>query len=399
MTRVRRVRPWRIARAWLLAVAVAAPQAVHASACDEGRPLQRDSFVRAVQRSAPAVVQVVVLRAGRDPMADAPGFEFFQPLQGLPLPGREAVERTFSSGFFIEPDGLLLASAHSVFDALEIWVVAADGKRFRAAVIGMDRRRDVALLKVDADGMPVVEVAQPTAICAGQWVIAIGTPFGFDQTVSAGIVSAYPRYLHGSGIPLIQSDVVLNPGSSGGPLVGPDGSLVGMSTMIFSLTGIYVGVSFALPVDELMRVAQALRTSGQVRAGEIGVRQQPLTPDLARAFGLEHAAGALVTRVADAGPAARAGLRAGDVILGLAPGERLPHQEIEARLGAAAPGTVVNLQVWRGAGSGGGGAERIRRIAAGPCPGGAPEGAGRVRRGPVCRQRNGLCAPGRPRTR
>jgi len=182
---------------------------------------------------------------------------------------------------------------------------------------------------------------------AVSWIVAIGTPFGFDRTVTAGVVSAYPRYIHGSSIPLIQSDVVMNPGSSGGPLFDGSGALVGMGTMIFSDTGVYVGVSFALPVGELMRVAQALRTRGAVRIGDIGIRTQPVTADLAAAFGHHGMSGALVARVAPDGPAGRAGLKAGDIVLGLAHGERLMQPEIESRVSSAAPGTQLALDVWR----------------------------------------------------
>lgn len=324
----------------LLSVAAGA-----ATACSPGA-LPPGGFAAAVQRNEPAVAQVVVLRGGRDPMEDAAGFEFFRPLQGLPLPGGDAIERTFSSGFFIDPDGLLLASAHAVFDAREIWVITAGGERLRAAVRGLDRQRDVALLKVDAHGQPVVHAAASPP-CPGGWVVAIGTPFGFESTVTAGVVSAYPRYLHGSSVPLIQSDVVLNPGSSGGPLFDAGGALVGMNTMIFSSTGIYVGVSFALPVEELMRAADALRHGGAARAGVIGVHTQPLGPDLGRAFGVDAGQGALVSKVEAGSSAARAGLRAGDVILGLARGERLTYTELEGRVAASRPGATLDLQVWR----------------------------------------------------
>ena len=318
--------------------------AARAAACLPGT-LPPEGFAGVVQRNVPAIAQVVVLRGGRDPQEDGDGFEFFRPLQGLPLPGGEAIQRTFSSGFFIDPDGLLLASSHAVFDAREIWVVTHDGKRLRAAVAGLDRQRDVALLRVDAHGMPVVHPASAPP-CPGGWVVAIGTPFGFDDTVTAGVVSAYPRFLHGSRVPLVQSDVVMNPGSSGGPLFDASGALAGMSTMIFSSSGIYVGVSFALPVDELMRTADALRRGG-VRTGAIGVHTQPLNGELARAFQLGSEQGALVTRVDADSAAARAGLRAGDVILGFGRGERLAYTELEGRFAASRPGTTVELQVWR----------------------------------------------------
>lgn len=326
---------------WIIASLTAGSCAAPAAECTPA-PTPRDGFIAAVRRNGPAVVQVVVLRAGRDPMEDSLGFEFFQPMQGLPLPGGDAVDRAFSSGFFIDPDGLLLASAHAVFDAREIWIVTATGQRLRARVSGLDRKRDVALLKVDASGMPSVTMHADTAICPGGWVVAIGTPFGFDRTVTAGVVSAYPRYMHGSSIALIQSDVVLNPGSSGGPLFDAAGSLVGMNTMIFSASGIYSGISFALPVREVMRVAKALTSTAAARTGEIGARTQPLTLDLARAFGMSSDRGTIVVQVNAEGPAARAGLRAGDVIHGLT------QEELDSNLAASKPGDPLDLDVWRG---------------------------------------------------
>ena len=337
----------RLSLRFLLLAAWFVVGAAHGAQCDPS-PVPARGFVAAAERNAPAVVQVVVLRGARDPMEEVAGFEFFQPMQGLPLPGGEGLDRTFSSGFFIDPDGLLLASAHAVFDARGIWIVTADGRHLRAKVLGIDRRRAVALLKVDATAMPVERLAGEPAICSGAWVVAMGSPFGFDRTVTAGIVSTYPRYLHGSDIPLIQSDVVLNPGSSGGPLFDADGALIGMNTMIFSSTGIYVGMSFALPLQELRRTAQVLRRAGASRAGDIGARMQPLSDGLARAFGLDGTAGALIVRVGEGGAAARAGLRAGDVVLGFTRGERLPHEEIESRLSAAVPGTSLAMEVWRG---------------------------------------------------
>jgi serine protease Do len=308
--------------------------------------MTRSGFVAAVQRNSAAVVQVVTLRGARDPMEED-GFEFFQPLAGLPLPGGDTLERTFSSGFVIAPDGLVVASAHAVFDAREVWVLTSDSKRYRGKVVAYDRGYDVALVKIDAAGLPVVHTEPAPAICPGSWIAAIGTPFGFDRTVTAGVVSAYPRYLHGSSVALIQTDAALNPGSSGGPLFDADGVLVGMSTMIFSANGIYIGVSFALPVDELMRVVESLRTTGRSHVGDIGARTQPLTPDLARAFGLNKVEGALVVKVEPGSAADRAGLRAGDVVLGLARGERTDHPAIEAKLSSARPGTQFDIDVWR----------------------------------------------------
>lgn len=338
-------------RAFLAAFAFLAAAASPLAAtrdCDTASapPMTRAGFVAAVQRNAAAVVQVVTLRGARDPMEDD-GFEFFQPLSGLPLPGGDTLERTFSSGFVIAPDGLVVASAHAVYDAREVWALTSDSKRWRAKVLAYDRGYDVALLKIDARSLPVVRMESSPAICPGAWIAAIGTPFGFDRTVTAGVVSAYPRYLHGSSVALIQTDAALNPGSSGGPLFDADGVLVGMSTMIFSANGIYIGVSFALPVNELMRVVESLRTTGRSHLSDIGARTQPLTPDLARAFGLDKVEGALVVKVEQGSAAARAGLRPGDIVLGLSRGERADHQAIEAKLASARPGTRFEMDIWR----------------------------------------------------
>jgi serine protease Do len=319
-----------------------------------------EGFAAAVARNAPAVVQVVVLRGARDPMEEAQGFEFFQPLAGLPLQGGDAraagdatatvgnaLERTFSSGFIIDPAGYLLTSAHAVYDAHEIWVFMEDGRRLRASVAGLDRRTDVALLKVDAIGLPAVRLALPPRLCPGAWLAALGTPFGFERTVTAGVISAYPRYFPGSTTALIQSDVVLNPGSSGGPLFDADGTVIGMSSMIYSGSGIYIGLSFALPIDEVMRIVDGLQSSRGAARGDIGVRLQSLTRELAVAFGLREPAGALVVGVEPGSAAQKAGLRSGDVILAVGDEKAQGQSRVEERIAAAEPGSGLQVQVWR----------------------------------------------------
>jgi len=314
---------------------------------------QIDGFAAAVVRNAPSVVQVVVLRAARDPMEEAQGFESFQPLAGLPLPNAAAhatgaaVERTFSSGFFIDPQGELLSSAHAVYDAQEIWVFMADGRRLRASVTGLDRRSDVALLKVDASGLPTVQLAMPPRLCPGAWLAALGTPFGFDRSVTAGIVSAYPRYFPGSTVPLIQSDVALNPGSSGGPLFDAEGAVVGMSSMIYSGSGIYIGLSFALPIDEVMRLVEGIRSGGAGRRGGIGFKLQAVTRELAMSFGLREPEGALVVGVEPGGAADQAGLRSGDVVLGVQDKAPVNPVRVERQIAAAQPGSPLTLRIWR----------------------------------------------------
>jgi serine protease Do len=299
-------------------------------------------------RNAPAVVSVIVLRPRRDPMEDIEGFDFFQAVAGLPLgDGASATqERSNSSGFIISPDGHVLTSAHALFDAREAWVVTVDGRRFRAGILGLDRSSDVALLKIDASDLSVAPVAPSARICPGEWVAALGAPFGFDYSLTVGVVSAYPRFLSGgAGVPLIQSDVVMNPGSSGGPLFNAEGQVIGMNSMIFSATGIYIGVSFSLPIDRVMRIADGFR-SGSPR-GHVGLRTQPVTPELAQAFHLSPPRGALVTRVSSASPAEEAGLRSGDILLSVN-GRSLDSQlELEDAIGGARPGAMLALQVWR----------------------------------------------------
>ncbi|NPC55900.1 trypsin-like peptidase domain-containing protein [Caenimonas soli] len=295
------------------------------------------------------MVSVVVLRARRDPLEDIEGFDFFHAVSGLPLgDGAGAtLERSTSSGFVIGADGYILTNAHGVFDARETWVVTTDGRRFRAGIVGLDRSSDVALLKISASGLAVAQVASLGHVCPGEWVAALGAPFGFDHSLTVGIVSAYPRFLPGggAGMPLIQSDVVLNPGSSGGPLFNTDGLVVGMNSMIFSASGIYIGVSFSLPIDRVMRIAAGFR-SGTPR-GHVGLRTQPVTPELGQAFGLAQPRGALVTRVSAGSPAEEAGLRSGDILLAV-DGKSFDSQlEFEEAIGGARPGAVLALQVWR----------------------------------------------------
>ena len=306
-------------------------------------------FVAAVARVAPAVVNVTVIRERGEPFEELDGMEFFlSSVAGLPLPGSAVPERAVSSGFIIAADGQVLTSAHAVLGAQETWVRTADGGRYRARVLGIDRRTDVALLKVDASGLPVVPLAAGTRLCPGEWVGAIGAPFGFEHSVTAGVVSAYPRYVPGTGgLPLIQTDAAINPGSSGGPLFNASGVVVGMNSMIFSALGGSVGLSFALPIDRVMRIAGALRTGGAAARASIGMRTQLVTPELASAFGLDGARGALVVRVDPQGPAAAAGVRAGDIVLSVNTGAAASQPEIEESIASARADAPIALELWR----------------------------------------------------
>jgi serine protease Do len=257
-------------------------------------------------------------------------------------------ERTSASGFIVSADGHVLTSAHVVFGAQELWVQLGDQRRLAAEVVGVDRRTDVAVLKVAATNLPTAAIGSSARLCAGEWVAALGSPFGLEQSVTSGIVSAYPRFLPGgSGVPLIQTDVALNPGNSGGPLFNERGEVVGVNSMAYSASGGYLGVSFTLPIDIAMRIAAELRSTGRVTRGQIGARTQALTPDLAPAFGLDTPAGALIVRVDAGGPAAAAGLRSGDVVLSVDGSRAMAYAEIQERVAAWRPGSSITLGIWR----------------------------------------------------
>ena len=301
---------------------------------------QAADFSAAAARQSPAGVSVLVTGPGNDRAAASD----LRPA----MPWGQGVGRGFASGFVIGSDGYVLTSAHVVSGAQAIHVTTADQRRFDAEVVGIDRPTDVALLRVAATGLPVVVLGRSGELCPGEWVAAMGAPFGFERSVTAGIVSANPRYLPGgSGVPLIQTDVALNPGNSGGPLFDERGEVVGMNSMIYSPDGGYFGVSFSLPIDTAMHIANELRTSGRVTRGHIGARTQPLTAELAPAFGLDAALGALVVRVDANSPADEAGLRSGDVVLAVGTAAVMSYAEIQNRVAAARKGSQITLKVWR----------------------------------------------------
>ncbi|VTU27734.1 putative periplasmic serine endoprotease DegP-like precursor [Variovorax sp. PBL-H6] len=297
-------------------------------------------FVAAVARQAPAVVSVLAIGQG----TDWGGSDEL----GTGARSRLGSERSSASGFVVSADGYILTSAHAVIDAEEISVLVDGRRRLPAGVVGLDRRSDLAVLKVAATSLPVAAIGSSAHLCAGEWVAALGAPFGFEQSVTAGMVSANPRFLPGgSGVALIQTDVALNPGSSGGPLFNGRGEVVGMNSMAYSASGGYLGVSFTLPIDSAMRIAVELRSTGRVTRGQIGARTQALTSDLATAFGLDTAMGALIVRVDAGGPAASAGLRSGDVVLGVDQDKATAYADIQERVAAARPGSALTMSVWR----------------------------------------------------
>jgi serine protease Do len=312
-------------------------------------------FVALVKGEGAAVVNVSTTRAVRPTVGDVPrallGEDLFSELLRRFLLGpypRERETRTLGSGFIISDDGYVLTNSHLVADSDEVLVRLTDKRQFRAKVVGADLQTDVALLKIDATGLPKVRIGDPAALEVGEWVAAIGSPFGFEHSVTAGIVSAKGRFLPDEVlVGFIQTDVAINPGNSGGPLFNLAGEVVGINSLIYSESGGYMGLSFAIPIDIAMKVGDALRTRGRVSRGRLGVRVQELTPALAESFGLASADGTLVTTVEPDGAAGRAGVQPGDVIVGFAGNPVRNSAELLRSIAATEPGARVRIDVVR----------------------------------------------------
>ncbi len=281
---------------------------------------QFPEFTDLVEKSSPAVVNIRTTRTARNRFENFDSEEvpelfrrFFRnmPERQMPQPGA-------GSGFIIESDGYILTNNHVVDGADEIIVALSDRREREAKIIGQDPLSDLALLKIEEDGLPVVRIGSSESLKAGQWVVAIGSPFGFEHSVTAGIVSALGRSLPENGgnyVPFIQTDVAINPGNSGGPLLDLDGKVIGINSQIFTRSGGFMGLSFAIPIDVAMEVVSQLKDSGSVARGWLGVLIQRVDRDLAESFGLDRPAGALVTQVFADSPAEDAGLREGDIIV------------------------------------------------------------------------------------
>ena len=322
-------------------------------------------FTELVEQQGRAVVNISTTQARRAPSKlpfqipeldeSDPMFDFFRKyIPRVPeYPGPDPDNQSLGSGFIISADGYILTNAHVVEEAEEIKVRLADKREFDAVVIGADARSDVALIRIEAADLPHVVLGDPEALKVGEWVLAIGSPFGFEQSVTAGIVSAKGRSLPDENfVPFIQTDVAINPGNSGGPLFNLRGEVIGINSQIYSRTGGFMGLSFAIPIDVAMDVQQQLRTNGRVERGRIGVSIQEVTRDLADSFGLPRAAGALVSAVEPEGPAAQAGIQQGDVIVrfnerGVENSADLPRIVAAARPGAQAgvEGRVPAVQI------------------------------------------------------
>ncbi|MDO8890405.1 MAG: DegQ family serine endoprotease [Sulfurimicrobium sp.] len=282
---------------------------------------------------------------------DDPMFDFFRrfmpPGKGQKGP-RESQSRSLGSGFFISADGYILTNAHVVDAADEITVRLTDKREFPAKVIGSDRRTDVALIKIEAANLPKVTIGKPEQLRVGEWVAAIGSPFGFENSITAGIVSAKGRSLPQENyVPFIQTDVAINPGNSGGPLFNMSGEVVGINSQIFSRTGGYMGLSFAIPIDVAMDIGDQLRAGGKISRGWLGVMIQEVTRELAESFGLSKPMGALVANVDKGSPAEKAGLEASDVILKFDGKTVETSSELPRLVAAVKPGKRVAVQLWR----------------------------------------------------
>jgi serine protease Do len=319
------------------------------------RAAQLPDFTDLVEKQGPTVVNISTTQSVRSSSApqlpnlpeDDPFYEFFR--RFIPSPGpREFQSQSLGSGFVLSSDGYILTNAHVVDAADEITVKLNDKREFKAKVIGADRRTDIALLKIDASGLQAVRVGDPGRLKVGEWVVAIGSPFGFENTVTAGIVSAKGRSLPQENfVPFIQTDVAVNPGNSGGPLFNMRGEVVGINSQIYSRTGGFMGLSFAIPIDVANDIAQQLRSTGKVTRGRIGVVIQPITKELAESFGLSKPMGALVNSVEKGGPADKAGIESGDVILRFDGKSVGSSEDLPRIVGGTRPGSKVTVQLWR----------------------------------------------------
>ncbi|HZE92174.1 MAG TPA: Do family serine endopeptidase [Rhizobacter sp.] len=315
-----------------------------------------------VAQAGPAVVGVTVeglhkasaeeMQQGLPPGAENdPFFQFFRGLPGQQQRGRQNPSTPFrgqGSGFIISSDGLILTNAHVVREAKEVTVKLSDRREFSAKVLGSDLTTDVAVLRINAKGLPTVRLGDPRQLEVGDPVLAIGTPFGFEQTATQGIVSAKGRSLPGdSVVPFIQTDAAVNPGNSGGPLFDGSGAVVGINAQIYSQTGGFMGLSFAIPINVALKVKDQIVATGKATHGRLGVSIQDLNQSLAESFGLKQPDGALIAKVVPDSAAASAGLQPGDVILEVDGEPVVRSGAVSSRIGLASPGERVKLKVWR----------------------------------------------------
>ena len=327
---------------------------------------QLPDFTDLVDQVGPSVVNIRTLEkvhAGSgNADQDAEMQEFFRRFFGQPMPGQpravprpnrpqpqqpdEEQPRGVGSGFILSADGYVMTNAHVVDGADEMIVTLTDKREFKAKLIGADKRTDVAVVKIEGTGLPAVKIGDASRIRVGEWVIAIGSPFGLENTVTAGIISAKARDT-GDYLPLIQTDVAINPGNSGGPLINMRGEVVGINSQIYSRTGSYAGISFSIPIDEAVRVSEQLRLSGHVTRGRIGVQIGPVTKEIAESIGLGKPQGALVSGVESGSPADKAGVEAGDIIVKFDGKAIEKASDLPRMVGAVKPGNRSTMTVFR----------------------------------------------------
>jgi serine protease Do len=313
-------------------------------------------FSGIVERYGPAVVNVSTTGTARTALRGAPSsrldpddslYDFFRHF-GLPQRQGETITRGLGSGFIVKPDGLILTNAHVVANANEVTVKLTDKREFPAKVVGIDKTTDVAVLRIDAKDLPTVKIGDPSRTKVGAWVLAIGSPFGFENSATAGVVSGRSRSLPDEGyVPFLQTDVAVNPGNSGGPLFNTQGEVIGVNSQILSQSGGYMGLSFAIPIDVAMKMEQQLVAHGKVTRGRLGLTIQEVNQALAQSFGLPKASGALVSSVEPGGPAAAAGLRPGDVILKLNGSDISGSPDLPPRVADLKPGSTAKVEIWR----------------------------------------------------
>ncbi len=321
-------------------------------------------FTDLVEQVGPAVVNIRTVErvraGGRSGPGDEEMQEFFRRFFGIPLPGtprqgprqepqepsEREVPRGVGSGFIISADGFVMTNAHVVDGADEVLVTLTDKREFKARIVGADKRTDVAVVKIEASGLPAVRIGDVSRLKVGEWVMAIGSPFGLENTVTAGIVSAKQRDT-GDYLPFIQTDVAVNPGNSGGPLINMRGEVVGINSQIYSRSGGFMGISFAIPIDEAMRVSEQLRASGRVTRGRIGVQIDQVSKDVAESIGLGKPQGALVRGVESGSPADKAGVEAGDIITRFDGRAIEKASDLPRLVGNTKPGTRSALTVFR----------------------------------------------------
>ncbi|SEA55701.1 trypsin-like peptidase domain-containing protein [Variovorax sp. YR216] len=315
------------------------------------------AFSSLVASRRTSVVDISTLAIGRQ-IRDAasedveldfePEMDFSDPLaRPLPASARISQIRDLASGVTLSSDGLILTAAHVIANVDEIRVRLDDGRIYFARVVGIDRPTDVGLLKIDAKGLAPAPIGDSSTLSPGDWVAAIGAPFGFHGSVTAGVVSAVDRFIGAAGVPYIQTDVAINPGSSGSPLFNSRGEVVAINSLIYSGSGGYMGLSFSVPINAAMKVATELKATGHVRRARIGAEFQEVTPALAQAFGLSDAAGALVVRVDPRGPAQAAGLKRGDVVTALDGVPVARFTDLLQRIATQPPRSRHLLDVWR----------------------------------------------------